>query len=131
MKRVLSDKIQKSEFFTYYIFMFLFGIFLTFYSWKVNFVVIIIPILSGAISILSLIIFFNLFKDILRVKHLLIPYIILLAVLFIISAIGEAVIFGFYWYSSVMKICLYFFCIFTPVKHVCLINTKLKMLKKR
>ena len=129
MKRAVSDKFQRAEYLTYYIFMVQFGIFLQAYSYKVHFTTFVFPMLALTISSLSIVILYNFYKNIRLVARLLIPYLIILLMLFLGSAIWEAVAYGFHWYVLAMKSALYFFCTFQQLLHFVQLKTKLSELE--
>ena len=131
MKRAVSDKFQRAEYLTYYVFMVQFGIFLSYYSFKVHFTVVVFPMFALTISLLSGVIVYNFYKNVRLVERLLIPYITILLVLFIGSAIWEAVSYGFHWYVLTMKTALYFFCTFQQLLHFVQLKTKLQELNKK
>ena len=130
MKRTLNDKFQYVEFFLYYIFMVVFCLFLSYYALEVHFTFHLFPVLSTTASFLSAIILIYFYKGVIVVKRLLPIFIVLLTILFIGSAIAEAVQFGYHTYVLVMKTSLYFFCILKPIEHYFLLLHKLGLLKK-
>lgn len=130
MKRTLNDTFQYVEFFLYYIFMVAFCLFLSYYAIEVHFTFFFFPILSITAAILSVIILINFYRSVVTVVRLLPIFIGLLTVLFIGSAIAEAVQFGYHTYVLVMKSSLFFFCILKPIEHLCLLVYKMGELKR-
>lgn len=130
MKRTINDKFQYVEFFLYYIFMVAFCLFLAYYAVQVHFTFLLFPVLSLTASILSAIILINFYKSVWKVVKLLPIFIGLLTVLFIGSAVAEAVQFGYHTYVLIMKSSLYFFCILKPIEHLCVLVHKLYELRK-
>ena len=130
MKRMIRDKFQRAEFFLYYIFMVAFCLFLTYYAFRVHFTFVMFPILSLTTAILSVLLLINFYKSVIVVMRLLPIFIGLLLVLFIGSAIAEAIQFGYHTYVLIMKSSLYFFCILKPIEHLCVIVDKWEALKK-
>jgi ABC-type transport system involved in cytochrome c biogenesis permease component len=107
-----------------------FGLFLSYYAFRIHFTFHLFPVLSMTASFLSAIILVYFYRGVLVVVRLLPIFIGLLTVLFIGSAIAEAVQFGYHTYVLVMKSSLYFFCILKPIEHYCLLLHKLERLRK-
>lgn len=129
MKRTLNDKFQYVEFFLYYIFMIAFCLFLSYYAVEVHFTFFLFPVLAITAAFLSAIILINFYYSVIMVVRLLPIFIGLIIVLFVGSAIAEAVQFGYHTYVLVMKSSLFFFCILKPIEHLCLLVYKLGQLK--
>ena len=130
MKRTINDKFQYVEFFLYYIFMIAFCLFLSYYAIDVHFTFFLFPVLGVTASILSAIILINFYRSVIMVVRLLPIFVGLLTILFVGSAIAEAVQFGYHTYVLVMKSSLFFFCVLKPIEHFCLLVHKLRLLKK-
>ena len=130
VKRTLNDKFQYVEYFLYYIFMIAFCLFLSYYAIEVHFTFYLFPFLSITAAFLSVIILINFYYSVVRVIRLLPIFIGLLTVLFLGSAIAEAMQFGCHFYVLVMKSSLYFFCILKPLEHLCLLVHKMRELRK-
>lgn len=130
MKRTLNDKFQYIEFFLYYIFMVFFCLFLSYYALEVHFTFTAFPVLSAAAAVLSGVILVHFYISVPTVIRLLPMFIGLLTVLFIGSAIAEAIQFGYHTYVLIMKSSLFFFCILKPVEHLCLLVHKIGQLKR-
>ena len=128
MKTIVNSKIQKIEFFIYYIYMFFFNVFAIVNSIIIGSCFYILTAISGAIAILSIIILYSYYHKILHVKYLLKAYIILIIVLFIGSAVLESCFFHIKIYPFLMKISLYIFCTAIPIKHLFLLNNTLSAL---
>ena len=111
MKRTINDTFQYVEFFLYYIFMIAFCLFLSYYAVEVHFTFFLFPILAITAAVLSAVILFNFYHSVMTVVKLLPVFIGLLSVLFVGSAVAEAVQFGYHTYVLVMKTSLFFFCI--------------------
>lgn len=131
MKKTVTDKLQRIEFFVYFIFMILFGFFLTYYSLALKFISIIFPIAAMTVSTLSIIILINYYKNVMLVERLLPIFISLLVFLLIGSSAAEAIRFGFHPYVLVMKGSLYLFCLWTPVKLLIQLNHKIREWNKQ
>ena len=104
MKTIVNSKIQKIEFFIYYIYMFFFNIFVILNSIIIGSCFYMLIAISGAIAILSIIILYSYYHKILHVKYLLKAYIILIIVLFIGGAVLEICFFNIKIYNFLMKI---------------------------
>ena len=130
MKRTLNDKFLYIELFLYYIFMVAFCLFLSYYAIEIHFTFYLFPVLSITAAFLSAIILVNFYRSVIVVVRLLPVFIGLLIILFIGSAIAEAIQFGYHTYVLVMKASLFFFCILKPTEHLCLLVHKLGELKK-
>lgn len=128
MKRAIKDKFQRIEYFIYYIFMVIFCSFLTYYSLEIRFTHLIFPVLTLSTAVLSIVILTCFYRDIFAVEKLLPFFIGFVIMIFIGSAIAEAVKFGFHPYVLVMKSSLYFFCILKPTEHLIQLKYKLRQL---
>jgi hypothetical protein len=106
-----------------------FGLFLSYYAVEVHFTFFLFPVFAITASFLSAIILINFYHSVITVVRLLPVFIGLLTVLFVGSAITEAVQFGYHTYVLVMKTSLYFFCILKPIEHLCLLVHKMGQLK--
>ena len=130
MKTIVNSKIQKIEFFIYYIYMFFFNVFVILNSIIIGSCFYMLTAISGAIAILSIIILYSYYHKILHVKYLLKAYIILIIILFIGSAVLEICFFNIKIYPFLMKISLYIFCTAIPIKHLFLLNNTLSALHR-
>lgn len=130
MKTIVNSKIQKIEFFIYYIYMFFFNVFVILNSIIIGSCFYMLTAIGGAIAILSIIILYSYYHKILHVKYLLKAYIILIIVLFIGSAVLEICFFKIKTYPFLMKISLYIFCTAIPIKHLFLLNNTLSALRR-
>ena len=129
MKRTINDTFQYVEFFLYSIFMIAFCLFLSYYAVEVHFTFFLFPILAITAAFLSAVILFNFYHSVMTVVKLLPVFIGLLSVLFVGSAVAEAVQFGYHTYVLVMKTSLFFFCILKPIEHLCVLVHKMRLLK--
>ena len=130
MKSTINDKFQRVEYFLYYIFMVVFCLFLSYYAIEVHFTFILFPVLSCTASFTAGVILVYFYKNVRVVLRILPIFTLLLTILFVGSAIAEAVQFGFHVYVLVMKSSLYFFCLLKPIEHFCQIAHKMEMLKR-
>ena len=130
MKKSVSKKITKIEFFLYYATMALLSAFMCYNALKSGINFIILTILSGACVILSLIILISYFTQIRIVRYLLSVYLILLVILFISSAVIEIAFLGINLFPFVMKTILYGFCCAICLKHLLVLSEKLSLLEE-
>lgn len=124
MKKILDSQIEKIEFFIYYIFMIFFCFFLSINCFFYGHNFLIFSFLSGTCAFLSLIILISYYRAVFKVLYLLKVFIIILLLLFLGSAIVEAIIYNFHLYIIIMKASLYGFCFSVPIKHYIQLRNK-------
>lgn len=130
MKRALRDKVLRIEFVSYYIFMTLFSAFLTYYSLLLHFTGALFPTLTLTTTYMSVIILYNYYyKSAEKVKRLILPYIALVAILFLTSTIAEALIYKPHIYVVFMKMSMCFLAVLTPITQYAHISHKISEYK--
>lgn len=127
---ITSDKVQRIEFFSYYVSMIILCGFIGLYCLFYGGVYYLLAPIAWAGSLLCIIILFSYFKKINYTQGLLKAYIILLTFLLVSSLILEILLFDIGIYPFVMKVTLYIFCISTPIKHLYLLKEKITLYRK-
>lgn len=129
MKRAVSDRFQRAGYLSYYVFVIIFGLFLSYDFLVTNGISIVCTVLALTVSWLALIIVINFYRSIRLVEYLLPSLITVLFQLFIISTVQELLIQGLFWYTLGIKTALYFFCIEQQGLHFLQLKSKLSELR--
>ena len=114
----------------YYIYMFFFCSFLTYCSLTMGPTPLIFPILSSSLAVLSLVALALMYNNIRALQWLLIPFTILIILLFLLSTIVEFRYFSSNAYVVVMKTSFFLSLCLRPVQQYLDLRNKLKVLDR-
>lgn len=131
MKSIFFNKLERAEFFFYYVLMTILGLFISVQSFLRGSIFYFLGTLALIIVILNIIILFSYFRKVMRVRYLLQAYLWILALLFILSTVAEVYTFSLSIFAFVMKTSLYLICLSIPVKHLVIMNEKISQLSKK
>lgn len=127
MKLTIGNKVERIEFFVYYIVMMIWGSIILLTSLRQGSIFIPFAFLGGVAAILAAIIIFSFFRKVTQVRYLLSAFILILIITFVGSAICEIITYGFKPFSFIMKLLLYGFMVTTPLKHLAVLKEKLNL----